>query len=315
MRVLVTGAAGFIGTTAAAAFLAAGHDVVGIDVLTDYYDPARKVENLRTTVEAGMEFIEADLLTIPLEPLLQRVDAVIHLAGQPGVRGSWGESFDDYLQLNVHATQRLLEACRHAPNVARFVYASSSSVYGQAEAYPTDESMVPRPYSPYGVTKLAGEHLVSLYRENYGVPGVSFRFFTVYGPRQRPDMAFSRFFDAVLSDRPVTVYGDGTQIRDFTFVGDVVNALVAATTHAGGLPAVMNLAGGSSVSVLEVLDTIGTIAGTAVRVEHLPVVNGDVYQTGGSARRAQEHLGWEPKTTLELGLRSQFEWVRSHRLV
>ncbi len=219
-----------------------------------------------------------------------------------------GASFDEYLQLNVHTTQRLLEASRRSA-ISRFVYASSSSVYGQAGSYPTDESMLPRPFSPYGVTKLAGEHLVSLYRENYALPTVSFRFFTVYGPRQRPDMAFSRFFASAIAGTPVTVYGDGTQVRDFTFVGDVVNALLRVSSHEGQLPPVMNLAGGSSVTVLQVLDTIAELTGRPVDIEHLPTVNGDVFRTGGVANLAREALGWAPQTTLESGLRAQYEWI------
>ncbi|QAY74585.1 NAD-dependent epimerase/dehydratase family protein [Agromyces protaetiae] len=308
MRVLVTGAAGFIGSTTAEALLGRGHDVVGIDSFTDYYDPARKRRNAEASVAAGVRFVEGDLLTLPLDDLLADVEVVIHLAGQPGVRASWGESFDEYLQLNVHTTQRLLEASRRA-DITRFVYASSSSVYGQADSYPTDESMLPRPFSPYGVTKLAGEHLVSLYRENYGLPTVSFRFFTVYGPRQRPDMAFSRFFASAIAGAPVTVYGDGTQIRDFTFVGDVADALLRVSAHDGPLPPVMNLAGGSSVTVLEVLDTIAAITGRRVDIEHLPTVNGDVFRTGGVAHLARETLGWTPRTALANGLRAQFDWI------
>lgn len=308
MRILVTGAAGFIGSTTATALLGRGDDVIGVDSLTDYYDPARKRQNVAASVEAGMRFIEGDLLTLQLDELLSDADVVVHLAGQPGVRASWGASFDEYLQLNVHTTQRLLEASRRSA-ISRFVYASSSSVYGQAGSYPTDESMLPRPFSPYGVTKLAGEHLVSLYRENYALPTVSFRFFTVYGPRQRPDMAFSRFFASAIAGTPVTVYGDGTQVRDFTFVGDVVNALLRVSSHEGQLPPVMNLAGGSSVTVLQVLDTIAELTGRPVDIEHLPTVNGDVFRTGGVANLAREALGWAPQTTLESGLRAQYEWI------
>jgi len=240
------------------------------------------------------------------ELLSEGFDSVVHLAGQPGVRLSWGSDFSSYVRDNIEATQRLLEAIvTHSPRT-KVVYASSSSVYGQAESFPTLETTLPRPFSPYGVTKLAGEHLVALYRENFGLNTVSFRFFTVYGPGQRPDMAFTRFFAAVRSQQPITVYGDGTQVRDFTFVGDISRALMLASHATGALPPVMNLSGGSSVSVNNALETIGQVTGRDVITELRPRVSGDVFRTGGDSALALEHLGWSPVTSLHDGLAAQW---------
>jgi nucleoside-diphosphate-sugar epimerase len=255
--------------------------------------------------------VELDLVDLTGEQLAEfQVDAIVHLAGQPGVRGSWGSQFDSYTHANVEATQRLLEVVKGLERRPRFVYASSSSIYGQAESYPTDETALPQPFSPYGVTKLAGEHLVNLYRANFRLDTVAFRFFTVYGPGQRPDMAFTRFLRAAHEGSPITIYGDGKQIRDFTFVGDIVDALILAVNADGDLPSVMNLSGGSSVSVNEVLETIREITGCELNVGYLDAVLGDVYRTGGSNDLARRALGWEPRRTLREGLTEQWQWIQ-----
>jgi UDP-glucuronate 4-epimerase len=303
MKALVTGVAGFIGSHLAERLIAEGHAVVGVDALTDYYDPARKRANLAAIEADSLEVVEGDLNQLDLGPLLEGVDVVFHLAGQPGVRASWGKTFADYLDQNVLATQRLLEACRDA-SIQKFVYASSSSIYGDAERFPTKEEDLPAPISPYGVTKLAGEHLSRLYFRAHGLPTVALRYFTIYGPRQRPDMAFCRFIAAAFEGEPITVFGDGEQVRDFTYVGDVVAATMAAAEK--GTPGVSyNIAGGTQTTIREVIDAIGELTGRAVRVDHLDAVAGDARRTGADTSLARADLGYAPAIDLREGLSRQ----------
>ena len=313
MRALVTGAAGFIGSTLTDALLARGDHVVGVDCFTPYYDRAAKESNLATARKSDrFELIEADLRSDDIESLVDGVDAVFHQAAQPGVRLSWSDGFADYVGHNVLATQRLLEAVK-ANGTAKVVYASSSSVYGNAPAYPTTEEDLPRPHSPYGVTKLAAEHLCNLYAANWGVHTVSLRYFTVYGPRQRPDMAFHRLLEAALSGRPFPLYGDGSAIRDFTFVGDAVGANLAAADGDTAPGTVLNVAGGSSIAMRDLLTLAGDIVGGPVDIEQLPNQPGDVARTGGTIDRAQRLLGWEPTTDLRTGLSAQVDGHRARR--
>ena len=311
MRVLVTGGAGFVGSHLAEALFWRGDDVRIVDCFSEYYDPARKRGNLAAIADS-VELIEADLLVADLPALLDGVDLVFHQAGQPGVRLSWSDGFPAYDANNVLVTQRLLEACRDHP-LRRFVLAGSSSVYGEAERYPTEEDDLPRPRSPYGITKLAAEHLCSLYGAMWGVPTVSLRYFTVYGPRQRPDMAFHRLCEALLTGVPFPRFGDGSQIRDFTYVDDIVAANLAAATRDAPSGSVINIAGGSSVSLAEVIALIEEIAGEPIPVEQHPVQAGDVTRTGGSTERARSLLGWSPQVGLRDGLERQLEWHRTHR--
>ena len=310
MRVVVTGAAGFIGGQLADAALAAGHSVVGVDCLTDYYAPAQKrarVEQLAT--HPDFRFVAADLRTADLVPVLDGGEVVFHLAGQPGVRLSWSDGFVDYVGHNVLATQRLLEAAR-TTRPRRIVYASSSSVYGNAPAYPTTEDDLPRPHSPYGVTKLAGEHLCGLYAANWGLSTIALRYFTVYGPWQRPDMGMHRFFTAVRDGRPLPVFGDGEQTRDFTFVSDVVAANLAAAAADLAPGTVLNVAGGGSISVNALVALIGRIVGHEIKVQRLPDQPGDVRATGGSIERTNALLGWSPAVDIAAGLTAQWAWQR-----
>jgi UDP-glucuronate 4-epimerase len=311
MTTLVTGVAGFIGSTLARRLLADGHEVVGVDALTDYYDPRLKRDNLRDIEHPRLRLVEADLNAVDLAALLADVDVVYHQAGQPGVRKSWGTDFDAYLQGNVGATQKLLEAALQAPRLTRFVYASSSSVYGNALRYPTQESDRPRPLSPYGVTKLAAEHLCTLYAQNYGLPTVSLRYFTVYGPRQRPDMAFTNFCKAVRDGVEIPVFGTGHQVRDFTYVDDVVeaNVRVAAADIPAG--AVFNVAGGTSTTVNEVIELLGEISGRTPSVRRGDPVPGDVERTGGSTAAIEAATGWAPTVPLQEGLAEQYRWAAS----
>jgi UDP-glucuronate 4-epimerase len=309
---LVTGAAGFIGSNLAERLLHDGWTVVGIDALTDYYSLSIKQANLKALSDLGgdFRFVQEDLNQCDLRVILEGVTHVFHQAGQPGVRSSWADGFAQYTERNILATQRLLEAARTA-GVARFVYASSSSVYGNAAGYPTDESMLPRPQSPYGVTKLAGEHLTTLFALNYGLPTVSLRYFTVYGPRQRPDMATHRLINCALTGAPFTIFGDGSKVRDFTFVGDVVEAnhLAAVTPCEPG--SVFNVAGGSSTTMSDLVDLVGEVTGTRILLDQQPDAMGDVERTGGSIERIQGALGWLPAVSLRSGVGSQVDWQRS----
>ena len=312
MKTLVTGAAGFVGSHTCEALLRQGHEVRGVDVLSDYYDPSLKEANLGLLQDhAAFDFQRRDLADAELDELLDGVEVVYHLAAQPGVRSSWQDGFATYVQNNVLVTQRLLEAARNSA-VRRFVYASSSSVYGRAASYPTTEDAPTRPFSPYGVTKLAAEHLCSLYADNWGVPTVSLRYFTVYGPRQRPDMAMNKFISAALDGREIPVYGDGEQLRDFTFVEDVVAANLAAGNSADVPPgSVINVAGGGSITVNELIELLQTTVGRPVRRAEQPSQPGDVRQTGGTIELAGRLIGWQPQVSVAEGLARQVAWQQS----
>ena len=311
---LVTGVAGFIGSHLAERLLAEGHEVIGVDCFTDYYPRPLKEANLQPLLETpGFRFLPLDLRTAELAPLISGVTHVFHQAAQAGVRASWGAEFGLYVEHNVLATQRLLEAVKDTGHgVRRFVFASSSSVYGNVQELPVREDCLPRPYSPYGVTKLAAEHLCGLYQRNFRLPTVSLRYFTVYGPRQRPDMAFHRFIKRMLSGQTLEIYGDGQQTRDFTFVGDAVqaNLLAMARGKDGG---VYNIGGGSRVTVNETLRLLERITGATARVVYRPTQHGDVRDTWADTSRAGAELGFQPQVSLEEGLRAEVEWLEGHR--
>ena len=308
MVALVTGAAGFIGSNLCHRLLGAGDVVRGVDAFTDYYPRARKQANV-ASLEANdrFELVEVDLCEAPLGPLVEGADVVYHLAAQPGVRTSWGREFEIYVRHNVLGTQRLLEAClEHPPS--KFVFTSSSSLYGDAESFPTSESVTPRPVSPYGVTKLASEHLCELYRGNFGLPTASLRLFTVYGPGQRPDMAFARLVQCAVHGGGFELYGDGEQTRDFTFVDDVVTAMREAA--AADWVGVANIGGGHRVAMNEVISTLSEICGP-VEISRKPPVAGDVRHTAADTSVAAAAFGYRPRTALEDGLRAMVEWERS----
>ncbi len=308
MRALVTGTAGFIGSTLAERLLSQDADVVGIDCFTDYYPRPIKERNLGAlTGHPKFRFLETRLQDADLASLLADRTHVFHLAAQAGVRKSWGRDFSVYTVNNVEATQVLLEACVQA-KLERLVYASSSSVYGDHVPMPMREDALPQPVSPYGVTKLAAEQLCYLYYANYGVPTVSLRYFTVYGPRQRPDMGFNRFLRATLRHEPITIYGDGEQTRDFTFVADAVSATVAAARR--GVPGrVYNIGGGSRVSINEVLDMIGRVAGRRPLVTVDSAQKGDMRHTYADTSLAKADLGFAPTVGLEDGLAAEYQWL------
>lgn len=308
MRCLVTGAAGFVGSSLSVRLINDGHDVVGIDSFSRYYDVDIKRRNIVSLLENdNYSLIDGDINNTDLDALVDGVDYVFHQAGQPGVRKSWGSEFGEYIEANIGATQRLLEAVKSSSTMRRLVYASSSSIYGEAERYPTTESDVPQPLSPYGVTKLAAEHLCSLYAKNFGTPTVSLRYFTVYGPKQRPDMAFTKFIRAALAGDVISVYGDGTQLRDFTYIDDVVEANILAAFGNIEAGRVFNVAGGSTTSIREVLGILGEIAGP-LKISYTGRVPGDVFRTGGATERIRDELGWQATVPLEEGLRRHLEW-------
>lgn len=309
MRAFVTGAAGFIGSTLVDRLLGDGHHVRGVDCFTPYYDPAAKRANLVGAIEnPAFEFVEADLRVRDPQPLIADVDVVFHLAAQPGVRLSWAEGFRLYDEHNILVTQRLLEAAKATPGLRRVVYASSSSIYGNAPTYPTNETDMPSPHSPYGVTKLAGENLCGLYAANWNVPAVSLRYFTVYGPRQRPDMAIHRLIEAGLTGERFSLFGTGEQVRDFTFVGDVVLANIAAG-EADLVPGtVLNVAGGSQTKVNDLVTLAAETLGSEIPVTRMLGQPGDVERTGGATDLARTLLDWSPQVSLAEGLAAQVEW-------
>lgn len=311
MRALITGCAGFIGSHLTESLLDDGVEVIGVDCFNDNYGRGEKLRNLRCFADwEAFEFAPIDLARGDLDDLVAECEVIYHLAAQPGVRPSWGQRFESYVRNNVLATQHLLEAATRHP-VERFVYASSSSIYGQAERFPTPEDAIPRPLSPYGLTKLSGEHLCQLYHANLAVPTVSLRYFSVYGPRQRPDMAFNIFCRAAIERRPLQVFGDGLQTRDFTYVGDVVAATRAAAITSDAAGSIYNIGGGSRVSLAEAIGRLEQIVGAKLEVDHGPWERGDARDTGADTSRARAELGFEPQTPLDDGLAAEFEWMAS----
>jgi nucleoside-diphosphate-sugar epimerase len=309
MKILVTGVAGFIGSHLAERLIDGGHKVVGVDCFTDYYAREIKESNIKKLrSDSSFDFHEADILEINLGTVLQDIDVVYHEAAQAGVRASWGANFRIYTENNVRATQRLLEAAKTA-RLRRFIYASSSSVYGDAESYPTHEEMRPIPVSPYGVTKLAAEHLCYLYCKNFGVPAVSLRYFTVYGPRQRPDMAFSKFIRAILSNEEIPVFGDGKQTRDFTYIDDIIDANISVM-EAPVVGEVFNIGGGSRITVNDTVAIIERVCEKKAKVKYIEKQKGDVIHTAADISKAQKFLDYTPKYDVEKGIANQFNWMR-----
>jgi len=309
VKALVTGAAGFIGSTLVDRLLEDNADVIGIDCFTDYYPRPVKERNISGALKnPRFRFIESRIQDADLPALLTDRTHVFHLAAQAGVRKSWGRDFEIYTVNNIEATQVLLEAACGMPGLERLVYSSSSSVYGDRVAMPMREDALPQPVSPYGVSKLAAEQLCYLYFSNFGVPTVSLRYFTVYGPRQRPDMGFHKFLRATILGEPIGVYGDGDQTRDFTFVSDAVNANVLAATR--GVPGrVYNIGGGSRVSVNDVLTMIGRVAGRRPLVTVDPAQKGDMRHTYADTSLARTDLGYAPTVGLEEGLAAEHQWL------
>lgn len=309
MHCVVTGVAGFVGSTLCERLLAEGHSVKGIDCFVDYYPREVKLRNLSGfRSNPRFEFVEESLLTTDLARLLKGAEWIFHQAGQAGVRASWGSYFETYTANNVVATQRLLEEATRHQSIKKIVFASSSSVYGTAESFPTSEEMLPKPVSPYGVTKLASEHLMVLYATEFGLPTASLRYFTVYGPRQRPDMAFNRFIKGALLGEELSLYGDGEQSRDFTFIDDIVEANILAAQH-GPRGSVFNIGGGNQATVNEVLAIIQDEVGP-LKIKRAERQQGDAAHTSADTTRARTLLAYSPKVTLKEGLKREIAWMR-----
>lgn len=309
---IVTGVAGFIGSHLAETLLERGDRVIGVDEFNDYYDPTFKRNNIISFKNhPNFQLIEADILSLDWSNLLQDAEVVYHQAAQAGVRASWGTGFRWYTDRNINATQVMLEAAKTASKLKRFVFASTSSVYGNAETFPTSEAIPPQPVSPYGITKLAAERLCLLYFQNFGVPVVGLRYFTVYGPRQRPDMAFHLFFKAVLQDEAIEIYGDGQQTRDFTYVSDAVAANLAAAVAPDAPGEVFNIGGGSRVALTEVIDAIEAIAGKPIKRNYGEPARGDARHTSADVSKANQMLGYNPHVQLAEGLSREWEWIQS----
>jgi nucleoside-diphosphate-sugar epimerase len=310
MKCVVTGAAGFLGSHISERLISMGHEVIGIDCFIDYYPRAMKERNLHQLHACSQfTFLEQSLLEVDFAAVLAGVEYIFHQAAQAGVRASWGGNFAIYTENNIRATQRLLEACKNRP-LQRLIYASSSSVYGDVTEFPMRENMYLQPISPYGVSKLAAEHLCYLYWKNFGVPTVSLRYFTVYGPRQRPDMAFHKFLKAIHTGDDIHIYGDGEQTRDFTFCADAVDANIAAMTK-GASGGVYNIGGGSRVTVNHVLALMEEVTGLQPKVAYTATQKGDVRHTYADTGRAQHDLGYQPKVDLKEGLRQEDEWLQT----
>lgn len=307
MSYLVTGVAGFIGSHLAEALLDAGGTVVGVDCFTEYYPKSTKFANIAEIIQReGFRFIEVNLGEADLSKLLNDVEFILHLAAQPGVRPSWGKFFDNYIKDNVIATQRLLEAAKNNKAIKKFIFVSSSSVYGDSEKLPTPEETNPIPVSPYGATKLMGENLCHVYFRNYGLPTVILRYFTVYGPRQRPDMAFNRFIDRISRGKEIEIYGDGEQTRDFTYVGDIVAGTKLALEAKPGTT--YNIGSGNKVSLNEAISIIESLLGKKGIVVKKEDARGDVRSTAADISKARKDLGYSPKTRISEGLKEQVLW-------
>jgi len=307
MKAVVTGVAGFIGSSLACSLIKKGYDVIGIDSFSNYYPREFKERNLKELAgNKRFKLIEGDLLEIGLSSILSDCHIIFHLSSQPGVLRSW-DMFNVYVRDNILATQRLLDAIK-GKNIKKFVFASSSSVYGDCPDMPLKEESIPKPISPYGVTKLASENLVELYRKNYGIPAISLRYFTVFGPRQRPDMAFFKFIKSGILGKPIIVYGDGNQTRDFTFISEIVDANIkAGESEAQGI---FNIGGGNRITLNYAISEIERLIKKKIKIEYIESQKGDMHDTLADIEKAKKYLSFNPKTEFAFGLHQEIEWLK-----
>jgi UDP-glucose 4-epimerase len=310
MNILVTGAAGFIGSRLCYALIQRKASVIGVDSFTDFYPRWIKEENIRPLLNyPKFRFLSEDIVRLDLKKEMKKVEVIFHLAAQPGVRTSWGDEFSIYTKNNIDVTQILLETATNVP-LKKFIYASSSSVYGLSQQLPMTETQILHPFSPYGVTKLAAEHLCFLYHKNYGIPCVSLRFFTVYGPGQRPDMAFHRFLRAIGEDKEILVYGDGEQTRDFTFIDDIIVANISSIT--GGKPGeTYNIGGGTQVKLIDIIPVLEKICQKKIKIKWQEGQKGDVRHTFADIEKAKKDLRYMPQVSLEKGLKEEWDWIQN----
>lgn len=310
MKAIVTGCAGFVGSQLSEKLIEKGFTVIGIDSFENYYSLEIKQKNIEKLVKTdSFKLIKSNILDIDLNKIIEHTDFIFHLAGQPGVRASWENNFEIYTKNNILATQRLLESCKNK-KIKKFVYASSSSIYGDVDTFPISEDVKPNPISPYGVSKLAGEHLCHLYHKNFNVPTISLRYFTVYGERQRPDMAFHKFIKNILENKEVVIFGDGRQTRDFTYVRDIIDGTISSA-ESDVYGEIFNLGGGSRILLKDAINILKNVVGTDINIVYKDNEKGDVGHTYADIIKAKKLLGYDPKTKLEEGLEKEVEWIKN----
>ena len=309
---LITGVAGFIGSSLAEKLLKDNFKVIGIDSFTNYYSPHIKEKNIENCLKhPNFSLIHQDLDTLDLSASVEKAEYFFHLSAQPGVRASWGKEFATYVKNNISVTQKILESLKNNTTLKKFIFASSSSVYGNQSSKMNEETSLTRPVSPYGVTKLAAENLANLYFKNYGVPTISLRYFTVYGPKQRPDMAFTRFFYSIIKEQKLTIFGNGEQTRDFTYVDDVVKATINAATsdHVGEI---LNIGAGSVFSLMQITEFMKEITEQKLEINFKKEQKGDVKHTSADISKSEKLINYKSSTDIKYGLTQQYEYIKTN---